>query len=80
LKVRDVCVEEPYIVPASTPVAVVADTMAKRHIGSAIIMKNTALAGIFTSTDACRVLAQLLGPRKPRGSPGEKRKKLRRAA
>jgi CBS domain-containing protein len=80
LKVRDVCVEEPYIVPASTPVAVVADTMAKRHIGSAIIMKNAALAGIFTSTDACRVLAQLLGPQKPRSSPGEKRKKLRRAA
>lgn len=80
LKVRDVCVEDPYIVPASTPVAIVADTMAKRHIGSAIVTKNAALAGIFTSTDACRVLAQLLGPQKPRGSPGEKRRRVRRAA
>lgn len=79
LKVRDVCAEDPYIVPASTPLAVVAATMAKRHIGSAVITKKGALAGIFTSTDACRVLAQLLAPQRPRGSPGSK-KKVRRAA
>jgi CBS domain-containing protein len=79
LKVRDVCVEDPYIVPASTPVAVVAETMAKRHIGSALITKRDALVGIFTSTDACRTLAQLLGPQEPRPSP-RKKKRLRRAA
>lgn len=81
LKVRDVCVEDPYVVPASTPVAVVAETMAKRHIGSAVITKKDALVGIFTSTDACRVLAQLLRPHEPRGFPGKtKKKKVRRAA
>jgi acetoin utilization protein AcuB len=79
LKVRDVCVEDPYIVPASTPVAVVADTMAKRHIGSAVITKKEVLVGIFTTTDACRALARLLTPEEPRGSPGAK-KKVRRAA
>jgi CBS domain-containing protein len=62
LKVRDACVEDPYIVLASTPVATVAGTMAKRHIGSAIITKNEKLVGVFTSTDACRALAKLLGP------------------
>lgn len=79
LKVRDVCVEDPYIVPASTPVAVVAHTMAKRHIGSAIITKKDALVGIFTSTDACRALAQLLKPGTPTGSP-RRHKRVRRAA
>jgi acetoin utilization protein AcuB len=79
LTVRDVCVEDPYIVTASTPVAVVADTMAKRHIGSAVVTKKQALVGIFTSTDACRALARLLGPENRPGSPGKK-KKVRRAA
>ena len=67
LKVSDVCVKDPYIVPASTPVAAVAGKMAERHIGSAIITKNGKLVGVFTSTDACRALAQLLGP--PRKKP-----------
>src|SRR4029450_4257227 len=58
LKVRDVCVEDPYIVPASTPVAVVAGTMAKRHIGSAIITKKEKLAGSFTPSERCRALAR----------------------
>lgn len=79
LTVRDVCVENPYIVPASTPVAVVAATMARRHIGSALITKRESLVGIFTSTDACRALAELLEPRKPGGAPGRKQR-IRRAA
>jgi CBS domain-containing protein len=69
LTVRDVYVEDPYIVPASTPVAVVADTMAKRHIGSAVVTKKQALVGIFTSTDACRALARLLGSENPTDPP-----------
>jgi acetoin utilization protein AcuB len=66
LKVRDAYVEKPCVVPASTPVATVARTMAERHIGSAIITKNEKLVGIFTVTDACRALAQVL-----EGHPGE---------
>jgi len=61
LKVRDAYVERPCVVPASTPVAVVARTMAEHHIGSAIVTKNDKLVGIFTVTDACRVLARVLG-------------------
>lgn len=60
LKVRDACVEQPCIVPASTPVAMVARTMAQTKIGSAIIVKGEKLVGIFTVTDACRALADVL--------------------
>jgi acetoin utilization protein AcuB len=60
LKVRDAYVEKPCVVPASTSVATVARTMADHHIGSAIVTKNDKLVGIFTVTDACRALAQVL--------------------
>jgi len=66
LKVRDAYVDRPCVVAASTPVAAVARTMAERHIGSAIVTKNDKLVGIFTVTDACRVLAEIL-----EGHPGE---------
>jgi len=35
--------------------------MAENHIGSAIVTKNDKLVGIFTVTDACRALAEVLG-------------------
>jgi len=60
LKVRDAYVERPCVVPASTPVADVARTMAENHIGSAIVTKDDKLVGIFTVTDACRALARIL--------------------
>ena len=63
LTVRDAYVERPCVVHASTPVAIVARTMAENHIGSAIVTKNDKLVGIFTVTDACRALAEVLaGP------------------
>jgi hypothetical protein len=34
--------------------------MAERRIGSAIVAKNGKLVGIFTVTDACRALAEVL--------------------
>ena len=61
LKVRDAFVEPPCVVDASTPVAKVAAVMAERRIGSAIVTKHDKLVGIFTVTDACRALAQVLG-------------------
>ena len=60
LKVHDAYVDKPCVVPASTPVAAVARTMAEHHIGSAIVTKNDKLVGIFTVTDACRALAEVL--------------------
>ncbi len=61
LKVRDAYLEQPCVVAASTPLAKVARVMADRHIGCAIVTKNDKLVGIFTVTDACRALAQVLG-------------------
>ncbi|HEY6923388.1 MAG TPA: CBS domain-containing protein [Steroidobacteraceae bacterium] len=60
LLVRDAYVEQPCIVAASTPVALVARTMANKHIGSAIVTKGDKLVGIFTVTDACRALADVI--------------------
>jgi acetoin utilization protein AcuB len=60
LKVRDAYVEKTYVVSAAMPVATVARTMAQLHIGSAIITKHNKLVGIFTVTDACRALAEVI--------------------
>jgi len=61
LTVRDAYVERACIVPASTPVAKVARVMAQNRIGSAIVTKHGKLVGIFTVTDACRALAEIIG-------------------
>ena len=68
LVVRDVYVEEPYIVDISAPLLGVLDTMVGRHIGSAIITKHRKLAGILTSRDVCQALALYLKSKEP---PGE---------
>jgi acetoin utilization protein AcuB len=61
LRMRDAYVERPCVVPASTPVANVARVMAQNRIGSAIVTKHGKLVGIFTVTDACRALAEIIG-------------------
>jgi acetoin utilization protein AcuB len=66
IRVRDAYVDNPYVVSAATPVATVARTMAQLHIGSAIVTKHEKLVGIFTVTDACRALAEVI-----EGHPGE---------
>ena len=60
LTVRDACVLDAYVVETSEPLDRVLLTMARRHIGSALVVKNGKLAGIFTVTDACRCFAELL--------------------
>ena len=60
LRVHDAYIDKPCVVQASTPVAAVARAMAQHHIGSAIVTKNGKLVGIFTVTDACRALAEII--------------------
>ena len=60
LAVDSVCHRNPYIVEADTPLREVASMMADRHYGSAIIVDQGTLVGIFTTVDACRVLTSLL--------------------
>jgi acetoin utilization protein AcuB len=60
LTVWDVCTHAPYAVELSAPLAEVARAMAERAIGSALVMRDGDLAGILTTTDLARGLADLL--------------------
>jgi len=53
----------PYTPDASTPVTEVAATMAEHKYGSAIVVSNGKVVGVFTTVDACRVLAEVFDTR-----------------
>jgi acetoin utilization protein AcuB len=57
LKVRDVFVPDSYIVELATPLVDVLAHMAEHRLGSAVVTRNGKLAGVFTTTDACRAFA-----------------------
>ena len=58
--ITKVCSIDKYQVGPDTPLADVLETMAKKHIGSALITQGGVLLGIFTATDACRFWAKQL--------------------
>jgi acetoin utilization protein AcuB len=60
IRVRQVCVFDPYVVDVDRPLDEVAAEMAERHLGSVLVVKDEKLVGIFSVTDACRVIAELL--------------------
>ena len=70
LRVRDVFHDDAYTVEADAPLDRVAAAMAERHVGSALVTKAGKLVGVFTGTDACRALAQVLRERFPPPQPG----------
>ncbi len=56
--VAEAMTPSPYAVPASTPLAEVAKAMADQKYGCVVVTdKHGAVAGLFTTTDALRVLA-----------------------
>jgi acetoin utilization protein AcuB len=67
LRIRHLLRHEPYVVEMTTPMDEVADEMAKRHVGSAVVVRHGKLAGIFSTVDACRLLAEFLRDRFPAG-------------
>ncbi len=71
LRVRDVFHDDAYTVEADMPLDRVAAAMAERHVGSALVTKAGKLVGVFTGTDACRALAQVLRERFPPPQPGQ---------
>jgi acetoin utilization protein AcuB len=71
IRVKDIFHEDAFTVEADAAVDEVASTMAERHIGSALVTKKGKLVGVFTGTDACRVLAQILRERFPHPAPGD---------
>ncbi|HET6472107.1 MAG TPA: CBS domain-containing protein [Pseudomonadales bacterium] len=68
LTVEDAFVADPYVVDIDAPLSEVVLTMAKRHIGAALVTGHGRLAGIFTASDACRVLGEWLRERFPHGN------------
>jgi len=57
--VRDICEPIPYITKPTALISEVSAEMAERKVGSALIVDNGHLVGIFTTTDACRALTDL---------------------
>ena len=60
IPVSDACTFHPFTVELETRLDVVVLEMAKRHIGSVVVMKAGKLAGIFTTTDACQCYGEFL--------------------
>lgn len=60
LTVEDVMVDDPYVVDLETSLITVLDAMAARHIGTTLVTHNGRLAGIFSTSDACRELSKWL--------------------
>lgn len=56
----DAYTPDPFTVQLDAPLHEVVDRMAKETIGCAIVLDDNKLAGIFTTVDACRVLAETL--------------------
>ena len=60
IRARDILIPDPYVVEMTAPLDEVLAEMSRRQIGSAIVVRHARLAGILSSTDVCRVLAEIL--------------------
>ena len=60
LGIEDVYIPEPYIVAPTTELREVLKRLADDKLGCALVVANEKLVGIFTTVDACRVLAEQL--------------------
>lgn len=63
LAVAEAMTEEPYTVPPDAPLDEVTAEMAEKKYGSAVVVQNHKVVGIFTTVDACRALSELLRTR-----------------
>jgi acetoin utilization protein AcuB len=59
-RVRDVHMDEPYIVDLNERLDKVLREMEERHLGAVLVTRNGRLAGVLTLTDVCRGFANLL--------------------
>lgn len=63
VKVEDAMSQEVYVVSPDAPLDEVAGDMADKKFGSAVIMQNGKVVGIFTVVDALQALRELLHTR-----------------
>jgi acetoin utilization protein AcuB len=58
--VEEAMTSEPFVVGPDTPLDEVAEQMAQRRHGSAVVLEKDQVIGIFTTTDALRALVAVL--------------------
>jgi acetoin utilization protein AcuB len=63
VKVDDAMSTVVYSVAPETPLDLVVATMGEHKYGSAVVMQNEKVVGIFTTVDVCRAFAELLHTR-----------------
>lgn len=63
IKVEDAMQQNPYTVEPDAPLDRVAAEMAEKKYGSAVVMQNQKVVGIFTAVDGLAALAELLHTR-----------------
>lgn len=68
--VREMYIHDAYVVDINESLENVLLNMAERHIGSVLVTRKGNLAGVFTTTDACRGFGEYLRERFPRGDGG----------
>lgn len=60
--VGDACRRDVLVVDVHRALASACREMAARHLGAALVTKDGRLVGILTSSDVCRILADVLDP------------------
>lgn len=60
IDVKSMMVTEYYTVPPDEPIDVAAREMSKRKYGSALVVEDGKVVGVFTTTDALRALSDAL--------------------
>lgn len=63
IKVGEICTDKPYITQPEALLTDVATEMAEQKYGSALVMDNGKLVGIFTTTNACEALTDICNQR-----------------
>ena len=63
LKAKDVMSRTPYMVSPDAPLDEVVQEMANKKYGSAVVVDNHKVVGVFTATDALSAFAELLHSR-----------------
>lgn len=58
--IEDAMISDAYVVSPRASIRLVASEMADRKLGSAVVVENDHVVGMFTVTDACRALARLV--------------------
>lgn len=58
--VEEAMTQHPFVVTGDMPLDEALDIMTEHKYGSVIVMGRNGVEGIFTATDACRVLAEIL--------------------